>query len=56
MDYSLLADMEEKKGGDMERCKTAVLHTWLQSGTATKSSLLEALATMGRDDLAAKVV
>ena len=56
MDYSLLANMEEKKGGDMERCKTAMLHAWLQSGTATKSSLVEALTVMGRDDLASEIV
>ena len=56
MDYSLLDDIDRDKGGDTERCKVAMLHTWLRSGRATKSSLVEALGMIGADDIAAKIV
>ena len=56
MDYSLLADINKEQGGDTEKCKAAMFHAWLQSGTATKSSLVEALEMMGRDELAAKIM
>ena len=56
MDYSLLDDIDRDKGGDMERCKAAMLHAWLQSGRATKSSLVHALGRIGEDDIAAKIV
>ena len=56
MDYSLLDDIDEKKGGDTEKCKAAMFHAWLQSGTATKSSLVDALGMIERHDLAAKIV
>ena len=56
MGYSLLADIDKEKGGDTEKCKAAMFHAWLQSGTATKISLVDALRMMERHDLAAKVV
>ena len=56
MDYSFLDDIDRDKGGDAEKCKAAMLHAWLQSGRATKSSLVEALGMIGEDDLAAKIV
>ena len=56
MDYSLLEDADRDKGGDVEKCKATMLHAWLQSGRATKSSLVEALGMMGEDEIAAKIV
>ena len=56
MDYSLLDDIDRDKGGDVEKCKMAMLHAWLRSGQATKSSLVEALGMIGEDDIAAKIV
>ena len=56
MDYSLLDDIDRDKGGNAERCIPAMLHTWLLSGRATKSSLVDALGMIGEDDIAAKIV
>ena len=56
MGYSLLEDIDRDKGGDMEKCKAAMLHAWLRSGRATRSSLVEALGMMGEDEIAAKIV
>ena len=56
MDYSLLDDIDRDKGGDVEKCKMAMLNAWLRSGRATKSSLIEALGMIGENDTAAKIV
>ena len=56
MDYSLLDDIDKEKGGDAEKCKAAMLHSWLQSGRATKSSIVDALGIIGEDEIAAKLV
>ena len=56
MDYSFLKDTDKENGGDTEKCKAAMLHAWLQSGGATKSSLVEALGLMGEDEIAGKIV
>ena len=56
MDYSVLEDIDRDKGGDVEKCKMAMLHAWLRSGRATKSSLVEGLGMIGKDDIAAKIV
>ena len=56
MDDSLLEDIDRDKGGDVEKCKAAMLHAWLLSGRATKSSLVEALGLIGEDEIAAKIV
>ena len=56
MDYSLLDDIDKEKGGDAERCKAAMLHSWLRSGRATKSTLVDALGIIGEDGIAAKIV
>ena len=55
MEYSLLDNIDIGKGGDVEKCKTAMLHSWLETGRATKSSLLTALTEMGEDSIAAKL-
>ena len=55
MEYSLLDSIDKDKGGDVEKCKTAMLHSWLGTGRATKSSLLDALTEMGEDKIAAKL-
>ena len=54
IDYSALESIDQKKGGDLEKCKTAMLHSWLKTGQATKSSLSAALTEMGEDSFAAK--
>ena len=56
MDYSLLDDIDRDKDGDAEKCKAAMMHAWLQSGSATKSSLVDALGRIGKDDIAASIV
>ena len=56
MDYSFLDDIDKDKGGNEEKCKAAMLFVWLQSGKATKSSLVHALGVIGEDDIAAKIV
>ena len=56
MDCSLLEDIDRDNGGDAENCKAAMLHAWLQSGSATKSSLVEALGMIGEDNIATKIV
>ena len=55
MEYSFLDGIESDNGGDTEMCKTAMLHCWLQSGRATKSSLVTALGMIGEDAMAAKI-
>ena len=54
MDSSLLEDIDRDKAGDTEKCKAAMLRAWLQSGRASKSSLVEALGMIGKDDIASK--
>ena len=56
MEFSLLDDIDKGKGGDAEKCKAAMLQAWLQSGRATKTSLVDALGIIGEDDIAAKLV
>lgn len=52
MDYSLLDSLDKDKGGDLDRCKTAMLHSWLKTGQASKSSLMAALSEMGEESFA----
>ena len=56
MEYSLLDTIDRDKAGDEEKCKAAMLHAWLQSGSATKSSLVDALGMIGENEIAAKIV
>ena len=56
MDFSCLDDIDRDKGGDAEKCKTAMLHAWLRSGKATKSSLVEAVGMIAKDELAGKTL
>ena len=56
MDYSLLDDIDQENGGDAEIWQVAMVQAWLQSGRATKSSLVDALGKTGQDDIAAKIV
>ena len=53
IEYSLLDNIDEDKGGDVEKCKTAMLHSWLETGKATKTSLVATLTEMGEDGIAA---
>ena len=56
MEYSLLDSIDKDKGGDVEKCKTAMLHSWLGTGKATKSSLVDALRGMGEEGIADKLL
>ena len=55
MEYSLLNSIDKDKGGDVKECKTAMLHSWLEAGGATKSSLVAALREMDEDSIADKL-
>ena len=48
-----LDNIDKNQGGDVEKCKQAMLHSWLETGRATKSSLVAALTEMGEDSIAA---
>ena len=56
MEYSVLDSIDKDKGGDVEKCKAAMLHTWLGTGKATKDSLVDALREMGEDSIADKLL
>ena len=55
MEYSFLDSIDIAKSGDLEKCKAAMLHSWLVTGRATKSSLVAALTEMGEDSIVAKL-
>ena len=55
MDDSFLDSIDRDKGGDTEKCKAAMLHAWLQSGRATKSSLVTALGKIEEDAISGKM-
>ena len=55
MDFPFLDIINKSQSGDEEKCKTAMLHAWLETGKATKSSLVAALREMGEDSIANKV-
>ena len=53
MDFPFLKGISKNHGSDVEMCKTAMLHSWLETGRATKGSLVAALTEMGEDSIAA---
>ena len=55
MEYSLLDSIDKDKGGDVEKCKTAMLHLWLGTGRATKNTLIHALTEMDEVSIVAKL-
>ena len=55
MDFPFLDNINKNQSGDAEKCKTAMLHSWLETGRATKSSLVAALTDMDEDSIAAKL-
>ena len=56
MEYSVLDSIDKDKGGDVEKCKTAMLHSWLGTGKATKSSLVDALKEIDEEKIADKLL
>ena len=38
-----LERIDKNNGGNLAKCKTALIHHWLHSGRATKTTLLDAL-------------
>ena len=55
MDFPFLDNINKNQGGDAEKCKAAMLHSWLETGKATKSSLVTALTEIDEDSIAAKI-
>ena len=55
MGFPSLNDISKSQGGDAEDCKAAMLHAWLETGKATKSSLVAALKNMGEECIASKI-
>ena len=54
MDFPFLNSISKSNSNDVEMCKTAMLHSWLMKGTATKRSLVDALTEMDEVTIAAK--
>ena len=55
MEFPFLKSIDKSHGDKLEMCKTTMLHLWLESGRATKSSLVDALREMGEDGIADKL-
>ena len=55
MEFPFLDSINQSQGGEAEKCKTAMLHSWLKTGEATKGSLVAALREMGEDSVADKL-
>ena len=55
LDYSDLERIDEKKGGDLDKCKTAMIHHWLQSGAATRSTLTAALKALEESSITSTI-
>ena len=47
--------IDKEKGGDLDKCKTAMVHQWLQSGSATKSTLMAALTVLEESSIASTI-
>ena len=39
----------------MDKCKTALLHRWLQAAMETKDAFVDALMVLGETDIADKI-
>ena len=50
-----LKSINESHGNNVEKCKTAMLQSWLETGEATKRKLVGALRWMGADGIADNV-
>ena len=55
MEFPFLQSIDKSHGGNLEMCKTTMLHSWLETGNATKSSLVAALREMGEESIAGKL-
>ena len=55
MEFDFLQSIGRSHGNKVTECKSAMLHSWLKTGTATKSKLVDALRKMGEDFIADKV-
>ena len=55
MDFPFLDKINKSHGGEVDMCKIAMLYSWLETGGATKSSLVAALTAMGEESIAAKL-
>ena len=52
IDFATLEDIDRENSGDLDQCKTALLCLWLQSRTATKTALVNALTYLGEHAIA----
>ena len=55
MEFPFLQNIDKSHGGNLEICKTTMLHSWLETGEATKSSLVDALREIGEESIADKL-
>ena len=55
MEFPFLQSIDKSHGGNLEMCKTTMLHSWLETGKATKSLLVDALIEMGEESIVAKL-
>ena len=55
MDFAVLKRIAKSHSNKVEKCKTAMLHAWLKTGTATKDKLVTALRLMGEVSIVDKV-
>ena len=55
MEFPFLQSIDKSHGTNLEMCKTTMLHSWLETGNATKSSLVAALREMGEESIAEKL-
>ena len=55
MDLAFLESINKNCGNNVEKCKTALLHSWRKTRKATKGQLVGALRKMGEDSIADKL-
>ena len=53
---SSLNSIGKRHGNNVEKCKAAMLHSWLKTGKATNGKLVNALRRMGEDNVVDKLV
>ena len=47
-----LERIDKSNGGNLAKCKTALIHHWLHSGRATKTALLDAINVLEESSIA----
>ena len=52
---SVLKEIKYNNHHQLQTCRKDMIVTWLNGGNATSTQLIEALETIGRNDLVAKI-